>query len=343
MSLKFPVVRPDQNEIVEPDDLNLNLKQFVDELNGNLTHENLSNFDLDDTMFEDETFSEVYQSSGNYWTVGFKCSQNSTSYIREDEDGTKLPFVKFFAERDGYVIVDFFSSFKWDGTGLIDEDEMERFCKIEMHQPVFHSTVYWGHESRLPPGGWIGAVSDFATDTASNGALGIHPNHKLQILAGTAYTDIYNIDAKNFPQGRWCIDAIDRYAIRFRVLSNGHEVCESGWIHNGTDQNGMFITGVIPVRAGINEIRTEVSVAQLEDLYGTSFGIRSKDSNLKKGEFYPSALYSSRKVPIPLPKKETKTITKTTNDKSPDNDLSIIFGIDCTVKSANLVVQYRKG
>lgn len=129
MSLKFPVVRPDQNEIVEPDDLNLNLKQFVDELNGNLTHENLSNFDLDDTMFEDETFSEVYQSSGNYWTAGFKCSENSTSYIREDKAGNKLPFVKFIAEQDGYVIVDFSAAFIWDGTGLIDEDEMDRFVK----------------------------------------------------------------------------------------------------------------------------------------------------------------------------------------------------------------------
>ena len=63
MSLRFPTVRPETEEIVEPDDLNQNLKQFVDEINGNLTHENLSNFDIPAARFANETFSEVFQSS----------------------------------------------------------------------------------------------------------------------------------------------------------------------------------------------------------------------------------------------------------------------------------------
>ena len=41
MSYRFSKVRPGENEIIEPDDLNQNFKEFVDEINGSLTRENL--------------------------------------------------------------------------------------------------------------------------------------------------------------------------------------------------------------------------------------------------------------------------------------------------------------
>ena len=81
MSFKFPVVRPDNLEIIEPDDLNKNLSQFVDEINGNLTHDNLAaDVVLSDTYFKIETFTQTFQNSLNTisgWSTGsdaFPCS-----------------------------------------------------------------------------------------------------------------------------------------------------------------------------------------------------------------------------------------------------------------------------
>jgi len=350
VSLKFPNVRPDRGEIIEPDDLNQNLKQFVDEINGNLTHDNLSDFDLEQSMFKDETFSEVYQSSleaTGDWDVmssGFIVSKESAGYTRVDSNDKSMPLVNFIAERDGYIIVDFTASFVWKGSGLLSEEEFEVYHKIAQHYPVKHGTIYWGNKSMLPAGGWIGGVGA-GTIPDSPGSLGYHPRDFLEIDTSDFDSDgapvgyvISDLKARDFPQGRWLVDGMDRFAVRFRVVSNGNEVCESGWIYNGVDQNSVFLTGIIPVRAGRNEIRTEVSGAMLQSIYGTSAGVRAKDSDGDKGQFFPKSLYSSRDVAMPFPKSESKTFSK----GGQDGDVTINLGIDCAVQASNLVVQYRK-
>tara|TARA_B100001094_G_C18161555_1_gene789668 strand:+ start:678 stop:1718 length:1041 start_codon:yes stop_codon:yes gene_type:complete len=345
VSLKFPNVRPDRGEIIEPDDLNQNLKQFVDEINGNLTHDNLSDFDLEQSMFKDETFSEVYQSSleaTGDWDVmssGFIVSKDSAGYTRVDSNDKSMPLVNFIAERDGYIIVDFTASFVWRGSGLLNEEEFEVYHKIEKHYPVDHKKIYWGNKSMLPAGGWIGSVGA-GTVPDSPGGLGYHPRDKLSVEASDGSGPFTtSLKARDFPQGRWLVDGLDRFAVKFRVVSNGNEICESGWVYNGVDRNSVFLTGVIPVRAGRNEIRTEVAGAMLQSIYGTSAGIRAKDSDGDKGQFFPKSLYSSRDVAMPLPKSEAKTFS---TDASQDPDVTINLGIDCAVQASNLVVQYRK-
>lgn len=352
MSLKFPKIRPDTGEIVEPDDLNQNLKQFTDEINGNLTHDNLSDFDLDEEQFKNATFSNVFQSSfesSGGWGeegTGFRVSKETTGYIRVDANDKKMPLVNFMAERDGYVIVDFFVAFIWKGSGILNEKELERFHKIEKHFPVFHDPVIWGHESELPAGGWISAVGQ-GTETGSDGdptTRGFHEDNHLSAYNNDSesYVDT-GLRAGSFPQGRWCVDGMDRFAVKFRVLSNGNEICESGWIHNGVDRNAIFLTGVIPVRAGRNEIRTEVAAAMLQSIYGTSFGVRAKTDGNSKGQFFPSSLYSSRDVAMPLPKSERKTISgEDLTDVQGTQSVTINFGINCTIQASNLLVQYRK-
>tara|TARA_R110002012_G_scaffold73556_3_gene187371 strand:+ start:12527 stop:13564 length:1038 start_codon:yes stop_codon:yes gene_type:complete len=344
VSLKFPNVRPDRGEIIEPDDLNQNLKQFVDEINGNLTHDNLSDFDLEQSMFKDETFSEVYQSSleaTGDWDVmssGFIVSKDSAGYTRVDSNDKSMPLVNFIAERDGYIIVDFTASFVWRGSGLLNEEEFEVYHKIGPHFPVSHATIYWGNKSMLPAGGWIGGVGA-GTVPDFPGSLGYHPRDKLTVESADGSGPFTTfLKARDFPQGRWLVDGMDRFAVKFRVVSNGNEICESGWVYNGVDRNSVFLTGVIPVRAGRNEIRTEVAGAMLQSIYGTSAGIRAKDSAGDKGQFFPKSLYSSRDVAMPLPKSEAKTFSK----GGQDGDVTINLGIDCSVQASNLVVQYRK-
>tara|TARA_R100000315_G_C5225744_1_gene136878 strand:+ start:42 stop:1061 length:1020 start_codon:yes stop_codon:yes gene_type:complete len=338
MSLKFPTIRPETSEIVEPDDLNLNLKQFVDEINGNLTHENLSDFDLTEGMFEDDSFSEAFQSSftmdgTSVVSNGFQCSKNSAGFIRKDVDGKKMPLIDFFANRDGYIIIDFSIAFEWVGSGLLSVEEADRFQLIEAHYPVRHDDLYWGTTSetnKLTAGGWLGASVSPALPEGS-------PNLLVATTTGHEVSPFTNI---NFPQGKWTVDANDRFAMKVRVLSNGNEICESGWIYNGTDKNSVFLTGVLPVRSGLNEIRTEIAAAMLVNQIGTFPGIRAKE-NGKKGKFFPKSFYSARNVAMPLPETRKPTADEI-SDSQVSKDDDIILGIDCYVSAANLVVQYRK-
>ena len=353
MSLRFPTVRPETEEIVEPDDLNQNLKQFVDEINGNLTHENLSNFDIPAARFANETFSEVFQSSlesTTSWDVedsGFVCSKETTGFIRVDKNDKKMPLINFVAERDGWIIVDFSAAVLWKGTGLIDEEEAKRVLHVKPHYPlVDHREKYWGHKSTLPPGGWLGIVGKPDSGISEDDVTVDHQPeiHYLQEFTVGSDTGTY----ADFPQGKWLNQPVDRFAVKLRVLSNGVEVCESGWIYNGTDRNGIYLTGVIPVRAGRNEIRTEVSAGMMQSIYGVSQGVRAKDSDGKKGEFIPNSFFSSRDVSTPLPKSFTENISIPVYDdpqatsKQSTTEWTINYGMDCTVQSANLVIQYRK-
>ena len=118
--------------------------------------------------------------------------------------------------------------------------------------------------------------------------------------------------------------------------SDGSEVAESGWQYNGNDRSGVYICGCIPVRAGRNTIKTEVSAAMIENIYGVSQGIRSYDDKSKKGKFFPKSIVSSRNNLHTLPK------SKTLNISYQNINYKIKSGINVVVHSGNLVVQYRK-
>ena len=334
MSFRFPNVRPETKEIVEPDDLNQNLKPFVDEINGNLTHENLSDFDLNQGMFEDNSFNDVFQSSfvseGEFdvLTNGFQCSKTSSGFTRVDKAGKKMPSIDFHADRDGYIIVDFFCSFIWEGSGLLDKEEAKRYGLIKCHWPVFHSDVI--HHGNGPSGGWIGATG--SSPVPFDGNLSVHKSSD-DDGTGAGFAES-GFKTQDFPQGRWVIESNDRFGIKLRVLSNGHEICESGWIRNGTDKNSVFLTGVLPVRAGANEIRTEVAAAMIQNNIGTFTGIRAKTGGSgKKGKYFPKSFHSARDVLFPLP--ETRTIDYNQSER-------VKLGMDCSVTASNLVVQFRK-
>ena len=97
------------------------------------------------------------------------------------------------------------------------------------------------------------------------------------------------------------------------------------------------------MRAGRNEIRSEVSAATLQSLYGASAGIRALDgADGIRGQYYPKAFYSSRNVASPLPKSYKYTITQPDSQGKPRGDVAIDIGINCKVHEANMIVQFRK-
>ena len=355
MGYRFPKIRPSNGEIVEPDDLNENFKQFTDELNGNLSRENLkindSSQKLKPHQFKNETFCEVFESSifaTADWASGRAAlipSRNTTGYTSVGTEGKEMPSVEFVAERDGWVIIDFNASHMWKGTGLLSLSEAERKLLIKRHWPVQHYDRLAMHNSSLPVGGWIGLT---CRDGESRGL------EASKIITHMDSGDDVSLYYRDFPQGKYILQPVDRFGIKYRVTLNGSEICETGWQYNGKDRNGCYTCGVIPVRAGRNIIKSEVAVANVENLWGTSQGVRAEagDSGAKKGKYFPKTFVSSEDTLSVLPelKQETFTVDDATAEyfdedmqSSGETTYTIILGIECWIGAANLVVQYRKG
>jgi hypothetical protein len=349
VSLKFPTTRPDEREIIEPDDLNKNLRQFTDELNGNLTHENLAqDVKFPSKYFEDDTFTQTYQSSftdDTNWddsSSAFHCSKQHVGYIRVDENGNKMPSIEFIAERDGYIIVDFMFSMTWRGTGIISEEQTEQllvYREYPVKRETYIACAYPEEvgEGKLAPGGWTG-IGGTSTGYGGDPIVG-----NIGRTGASPKTTLRGVD---FPQGKWWAIPFDYFAARARVVCNGVEVCESGWLFNGTDRNSAFITGVIPVRSGRNEIKAEISAAMLQSIYGSNVGVRSKtgvSGEQSTGRFFPNSFYSSRDVAHPLPKTRRLTIEQAdANNGDKRGTVAIQTGMDCLVHAANMIVQFRK-
>lgn len=358
MSYRFPKVRPGENEIIEPDDLNQNFKEFVDEINGSLTRENLQLKDdetLKKSQFKNKTFCEVFQSSKyatKTWDSGgaaFEPSKNTTGYISVDKHGEEMPNIEFLAERDGWIIFDFNASHVWQGTGLLSADEALRMLLVKRHWPVAHYARLAMHKSELPVGGWVGI------NCKDDEEMGITHSSKIDIFVPPIVdfelaTLSTGLRSRDFPQGKYLVQSTDRYGIRYRVTLNGSEISETGWLFNGKDRNGVYLCGVIPVRAGRNVIKTEVSAANVENIWGVSQGIRSEaEDGGKKGKFFPKSFVSSENSLSTLPQRKTVTISKGDEDlehglkRLKQSHYEINLGISCRVGAANLVVQYRKG
>lgn len=358
MGYRFSKVRPMTNEIVEPDDINQNFKEYVDEINGNLSRENLRLSDsgyLQTHQFTNETFCEVFESSiysdrdwHDYEGAALVPSTNTTGYTNVGKNGESMPSVEFTAERDGWIIVDFNASHRFWGTGLLSKSEAERKLLVKNHFPVEHWDRLAMHNSTLPCGGWIGIT---ARDDEYPGIKGSAPiGHTTQIeVPGTMP---YNA---GFPQGKYVLQPVDRYGIKYRITLNGAEICETGWQYNGKDHNGCYTCGVIPVRAGRNIIKSEVAVASVENIWGTSQGIRADSEGAsggdKKGKYFPKTFVSSENSLSVLPDHEKVTFTaEDAIDEQFQHDIqktgeeyTLNLGIKCWIGAANLLVQYRKG
>ena len=379
MAIKFPRRRPDGLEIVHPDDLNENLKEFVDEINGNIDSDNIKarsvDGKVDKRFLSDQCFNEVFQSNfsdvddDSDTTVteikGFSCSNSTTGYIKEDDNGNKMPSVEFRAEADGWAIVDFSVAFVWEGNGARDHTEIGRILSMEEKYYYPFEDPYEGRYLRpqalnvkKPIGGWS------AVSGGPNFPMWRTFVVRKNVIPATEVTTRYASSGfchGSFPQGRWHPEPIDVHGVAFKVEVNGIDICTSGWLFNGNERHGIHLCGAIPIVAGKNTISSSVRAATVKSVkssrIGLGAGLLSVDAGSPPGPFDGDhAAKFSGNIAIagedglsPIPKRrEAYTTVSAEYEKASDvsntsnERLEYFTGIDCTITNSNLVVQYRK-
>ena len=313
MAIRFPVRRPETNEIIHPDDLNKNIGEFVDELNGHIDSDNFSSV-LSSSLFKDDSFTKNYSDSysGNN---NFECSNKTIGWTNKDEDGKLMPSVEFIAPSDGWVIIDFNATFRWVGSGMTDMGGID--VKTRAATAAEGGSTPRGD---LPPGGWLGLVP-------TDGMAFTDSLDPLDAVEGTR-------TVQDYPIGDWATNTeiYDRYGVKFHVQVNGVEIAETGWLYNGAYFNGVYLCGAMPVTAGKNIIKSEVKAASLYDLEPHPAGLGAVIDK-SKGKFTPKKNKSSRSAESPLPKFSIGY---------PDQGITPTTGIECQVTARNLIVQYRK-
>jgi len=341
MAIKFPSIRPELGEVVHPDDFNLNLKQFVDEINGNLDSDNFENptgSGIPVDRFARKSFTETFVSGFDGFlsdSNSFFVSHSTIGYIsKDDNNGNSMPIVEFDAPSDGWVIIDFMASYSWIGNGFLSAEEAEQKLKVSSKnfEPFIQADIVCGN-SENPPGGWMGV--------SCSGLF--EPSKELRILSYTKESDFPGFLHNNFPQGRWIGRPIDRYAVSFRVDVNGTTISETGLLFNGLARNGVYLTGCVPVVAGKNKITTAVRAISNFALESSERGLNATfGADEAVGRFTSNVPDSTQKAFSPLPERREVDVDIESFGQGETKKSKITIGIDCRIKTSNMVVQYRK-
>ena len=131
MAIRFPVRRPETNEVIHPDDLNKNLSEFVDEINGNIDSDNLET-SLNSSRFKANSFTQCYSKSYTSNSNKYRVSRKTIGWTTEDRNGKKMPIIEFIAPSDGWIIIDFNATFRWKGSGILDGDsELSKSLSVQ--------------------------------------------------------------------------------------------------------------------------------------------------------------------------------------------------------------------
>jgi len=342
VAIKFPKKRPEKNEVIHPDDLVENIGEFINEINGNLDSDNFKD-PIHQDHFVNNAFTEIHTFRQD--APFFNCSHTTTSYIKTDSQNRKLAGVEINASTDGWAIIDFNVTFKWDGNGLISEemakDVHTSHCfNSDGDSPSPHGYINGHGFARIdmPAGGWMGICG-------SDGLLnpGDYPSFTSNIK--DAYgRRMGGLSAGNFPMGQWSDLPTDMYVAQFRITINGNVVSESGYLFNGNWRNSLYLCGVTPVVAGRNAIDVEVRTFSALKLKTSRAGVGARDDNDRRGEKFSFQIESSEFHPTPLPevKKKSLDIDASTDFYSQKDGAKMDSGISCTVTSRNLLVQFRK-
>tara|TARA_R100001443_G_scaffold117364_1_gene141728 strand:+ start:2567 stop:3748 length:1182 start_codon:yes stop_codon:yes gene_type:complete len=316
MAIKFPKIRPVPGEIVHPDDLNGNISEFANEVNGNLDNDN---FRADEVfgykVFEVGTFNAT---KGRSFDVrddlnALRVPHNTTAYVKrlykgfdtygagedpEYSDETyELASLEFSCNSEGFFIIDFQCRFKWLGNGIRDlKHLMSHHAKYLYGDFSFDNNVLADtgfFNGQLPAGGWCGISGKLPSDEYLGGG-GIYDFNRALSTAGSRAevaderpSEVAAYYHGNFPQGIWHPDPVDHYAVQFRIVCDGNIVCESGFLSNGNHYNACAISGVIPVTAGSHQIDVEVRGMDIRPTYSSSIGLGSADDEMVRGQSTP--------------------------------------------------------
>lgn len=335
MAIRFPVRRPETNEVIHPDDLNKNLGEFVDEINGHIDSDNLGT-DLHRDSFKANAFTQNYSKSYTSNSDKYRVSRKTIGWTTQDRNEKKMPIIEFIAPSDGWIIIDFNATFRWKGSGILENDD-SRTKSIYSWYPGAGSQARMNQ--LLPPGGWM-SITPFET--------GYYATYTWDIYPGWGETPADDVVGKvnDGRLGNWASSILirDRFGVQFHVEVNGVEIAESGWLYNGAYCNSVYLCGAIPVTAGKNIIKSEVRGASLHNIKPSKSGIGATfratgDAENVKGKYTSS--YSAVSS-------QTETILPGYWEGEPealdfiDNPIwTQTRGIKCHVLSRNLVVQYR--
>lgn len=333
MAIRFPVRRPETNEVIHPDDLNKNLSEFVDEINGNIDSDNIY-LSLEADSFKANSFTQNYSKSYTSNSDKYRVSRKTIGWTTEDRNGKKMPIIEFIAPSDGWIIIDFNATFRWKGSGILSNDaDITKFMPSWYKGAGFYAKI----NELLPPGGWM-SITPFHA-----GYLSTYTYDVFDSAPATALVQDGSI-------GDWAPSILirDRFGVQFHVEVNGVEISESGWMHNGAYCNSVYLCGAIPVTAGKNIIKSEVRGASLHPLKPSKSGIgaifENEDETKAKGKFTSAYSVVSSQTQTILPaysESKPKTIKSDTKLQEDVTDWIQTRGIKCHVLSRNLVVQYR--
>tara|TARA_R100001509_G_C4880333_1_gene219940 strand:- start:2105 stop:3319 length:1215 start_codon:yes stop_codon:yes gene_type:complete len=338
MAIKFPKKQPVNGEVCHPDDINDNVSEFVNEINGNLDADNFTETGInreqfaDDSFFRVEVFSRGTRSTGSGYVSGsvIRVPDSTTAFVKRCHTVTDPTYftagaefsaeysdetypvgtVTFTAEHEGWIHVDFQGSILWKGTGIVDLDHLHSHHSKQFHgippektSPQIAVTGFFN--PYLPAGGWCGISGKYP-----DGGAGIHKFDDLITIATSMSeashpdTTLPGIKHENFPQGAWHTAPVDHYAVQFRIVLNGNVLAESGFLYNGNASYGFHLTGVSPVTAGQHTVDVEVRGVDLKPHAGMRSGLGALDDEMISGQTTPPLIEGVNLNFQPLPKYE---------------------------------------
>ena len=339
MAIRFPVRRPETNEVIHPDDLNKNLSEFVDEINGHIDSDNFTQR-LDADNFKANAFTQNYSKSYTSNSDKYRVSRKTIGWTTQDRNDKKMPIIEFIAPSDGWIIIDFNATFRWKGSGILTDDDVHSKVINSWHVP----TGRWARMNQLlPPGGWM-SITPFQA-----GYLSTYQYPAYDDDGSDGVEAIHVVKVQNGSVGNWAQGLLirDRFGVQFHVEVNGVEIAESGWLYNGAYCNGVYLCGSIPVTAGKNIIKSEVRGASLHALKPSKSGIGAtfEEAANVKGKYTSAYSTISSQTETILPaywEGEPETVESGWTEYTESIDGWIrTRGIKCHVLSRNLVVQYR--
>mgnify|MGYP003654241616 FL=1 len=204
MAIKFPKIKPVAGEACHPDDMNDNVSEFVNEINGNLDSDNFSSdTSFGKELFKSDCFNKVYVFSKKPLDIGYRIRvpHSTTSFVKKchkvtdaiapaDTFGSDAEYseashsvgeIEVTADHEGFLIIDFQGSIVWKGSGIVDVEHLHsHHCKMHMgfwptedgRNPQLANTGFFNPD--LPAGGWCGISGKYpGSDTTTLDATGI--------------------------------------------------------------------------------------------------------------------------------------------------------------------------
>ena len=346
MAIRFPKVYPEEKEIIAPDDWNLNLAEYVDELNGRIDADNLrSTSAITKSIVKQRAFQRLISSTADSDDEPFLLNNGFVGWQALDKEGTSMPAVEFEANTDGWLICEANATWAWAGNGVLKDDVLEDDGSVSLTEDK-NPFVCRTHESyklsraneSRPPGGWMG-TSQGLTGTADDGlGHGYFTGHDDAVYAKSSGGPFIRATSPalpltdpsfvmlhgNFPQGKWEDKSVDYYAFKLRIVVDGEPVSESGWISIGNYSCGTFLCGSIPISAGYHKVSLEARAALLADIGPNDKGLGVTFGAGKVGKHTSRIGSTTFDAPTAMPVRNGD------------------YGVDCRVKDRNLLVSYRK-